>query len=473
MGASRDLTVAPLGRATFRFGLPIALALAFHGLFNLVDLVVVGRLGREGVVAAVNMASILVTAPMLVFDGVCNASVAFIAQARGAGRVDRVHTVGRETAYLAIAASILTCFPFYPAAAASLAGLHFGGEDGARAADDYLRISSYGAGTMFLMLAATAVLRGVGNAAWPVGLLVGSNALNLLLVVGLVFGRFGLPRLEAAGAAWATVLARAVGLAVAIWAINRRAGGLDFRLHRTRSEPAWPALLRKGIPTSLQLVVRIVSLLWLLRIAHDAAAPYAATQAALLDGVNVAQRIEMAAVFVVLGWGAAATTVVGQNLGAARPDRARSAAWWMTGHAVFSSLAACAVFWIFRDFLFTAVQPDLSPEARRLGEAYWRATLPALPALAVGAVLARALNGALSVKTPLLIDFGWYLLVLPPVAAWASGAGIAGIGVGAAKNPGAVWTALAVAHGAAAATYLAVFMRRFRSRRSTVVAPAA
>jgi Na+-driven multidrug efflux pump len=209
--------------------------------------------------------------------------------------------------------------------------------------------------------------------------------------------------------------------------------------------------------------VRIASLLWLVRIAQEAAG---AGRAALLDGVNVAQRIDMAAVFVALGWGAAATTVVGQNLGAGRTDRARRAAWWMTAHATISTVCAVAVFWWFREDLFSAIEPGLPNDARRAGEAYWRCTLPALPALAIGAVLARALNGALDVRTPLFIDAAWYLLVLPIAAGLASGAGVAGFG--ATPGPGdpeAAWRALAVVHGGAAATYVAAFLLRFSSVR--------
>lgn len=455
MRAGRDLTAAPVGRATFLFGLPIAAALAFHGLFNLVDLYFVGRLGVPGVVAAVNVASVLVTAPLLLFDGVCNAAVAFTARARGAGDAASVHAVGRETARLAVVASVLTCFPFFPAAAAALEGFRFGDARATEAADQYLRISSFGASSMFLLMAATAVFRGVGAAAWPVGLLVGANALNLVLDVGFVFGRFGLPRLEAAGAAWATVVARAAATLVAGVALARGAAGLDFRRRRTAVGAAWGALLRKGVPTSLQLVVRIASFVWVLRIADAAARD----SAAALDGVNVAQRIDMTAVFVALGWGSAATTVVGQNLGAGRPDRARRATWWLVGHAAGSMVLAGAAFWAFRGACFAAIKPDLSAEALRCGEDYWRATLPALPALAAGAVLARALNGALDVRTPLLIDVAWYLILLPCAAAAATGVGFAGILASETRDASAAWVATAAAHVGAAATYVVAFLR--------------
>jgi Na+-driven multidrug efflux pump len=102
------LLEAPIWRVTFRYGAPIAVALAFHGLFNLADLVFLGRLGRDGVVAAVNLASILVTAPLLVFDGACNAGVAWIARSKGAGLKEESAAYGGALTFAAIVASALS-----------------------------------------------------------------------------------------------------------------------------------------------------------------------------------------------------------------------------------------------------------------------------------------------------------------------------------------------------------------------------
>lgn len=202
MGRPVPLVEAPLRRATLLYGAPIAAALTLHGLFNLVDLVVIGRLGRDGLVAAANFASILNTAPLLLFDGVCNAGVAHVARAKGAGNDAAAAATARRLGQLAVVAAAATCFPFYPAAAALFDAHCAAGPEAAAGGGDFLRISTLGSASMFLLMAATAALRGVGAVRAPVLLLVGANAANVALDVALVHGVWGFPRLEAAGAAW-------------------------------------------------------------------------------------------------------------------------------------------------------------------------------------------------------------------------------------------------------------------------------
>jgi putative MATE family efflux protein len=450
-----DLTEGSLALKTFRFGLPLSVALALHGLFNLVDAIIVGRLG-EGAIAAVTVAGVIVMVPMLVFEGVCNLTVAYVARARGARRPDQVHDVAWESLVLGGAATVLTAVatPF----CAWIVRSSFDLAD-PKATDDavaYLEIMMYGAGTMFLIQVVTSVLRGVGDTFWPVTILVGSNLLNLLLNVGLVFGELGFPRLGVPGSAWATVIARGAGALVGVAVVARGAAGLDFRRHHLRRPlHYWRALFLSGLPSSVQLAVRVVALLVLLQIAKVATA---ADPKHLIDGVGIAIRIEMIPVFIMFGWGAAATTVVGQNLGAGSPARAAAGAWWTVAYAAGTSMLIALLLWIFRDALFRLVMPDIPAETRELGLDYWRITLPGYGVLAVGAVLSRGLNGAGSSRTGLFIDVVCYVLLLMPVAAIVSGAGIFGSFRSPEPYPAGVWATLVGVHVLAGIIYTGVFL---------------
>lgn len=459
-GAS--LAEGPLAWRTLRFGFPLALALALHGLFNLVDAVIVGRLG-EGAIAAVTVAGVIVMVPMLLFEGVCNMTVAFVARARGAGREDHVHDVAWESLVLAFWASLLTAVVTPVCAWVIRTGYDLGNRAATDAAVSYLDIMMYGAPTMFLIQVTTAVLRGVGNSFWPVAILVGSNGLNLILNIGLVLGKWGMPALGVSGSAWATVIARGVGALVGVLVLLRGAGRLDFRTNRLRRPLRyWTSLFFGGLPSSIQLAVRVVALLGLLQIAKVASQ---ADPKQLIDGVGIAIRLEMIPVFIMFGWGAAATTVVGQNLGAGDTRRAARGGWLTVLYAALMSIAIAAVLWAFRGSLFELVMPEIPPATLDLGLDYWRITLPAYGVLAVGAVLSRALNGAGSTRTGLLIDVACYILILMPAAAIASGAGLFGRFSSPHKNPDRVWLALVSMHVLAGIIYTAVFLHGRWKRR--------
>lgn len=447
MGRPVPLVEAPLRRATLLYGAPIAAALTLHGLFNLVDLIVIGRLGRDGLVAAANFASILNTAPLLLFDGVCNAGVAHVARAKGAGDDAAAAATARRLGILAVIAAAAACFPFYPAAALLFDAFCAAEPAAAAGGADFLRISTLGSASMFLLMAATAALRGVGAVRAPVLLLVGANAANVALDVALVHGLWGFPRLEAAGAAWATVVARTAACLVAFECLRRGAGGLRAAKSVDAGAGAgYRRLLVEGLPTAAQLVVRVAAIFVGMALAVRAAG---ASAGAVFDGVNVAQRLDMIPTFAALGFGAAATAAVGQNLGAGRPDRARGAAAWTALYATAGTALLCALLWIFRGALFSLIEPGLAADRVAAAEQYWRWTLPALPAMAAGAVFARALNGAHDVRTPLFVDVACYL-VATPVAAGA---------LGAVWGPAGVWGGVACGHVCATAAY-AVALRR-------------
>jgi putative MATE family efflux protein len=460
--ASGDLTSGSLPARTLRFGFPLSVALALHGLFNLVDAVIVGQLG-EGAIAAVTVSGVIVMVPMLVFEGVSNLTVAYVARARGARREDQVHDVAWEALVVAGSATVATAALCPPCNWLVRTAYDLGDAATNSDAIAYLEIMMYGAGTMFLIQVTTAILRGVGDAFWPVAVLVGANVLNVVLDLGLVLGKFGMPALGVAGAAWATVIARGAGALVALAVIARGAGGLDFRKNRLRRPLRFiGALVFGGLPSSVQLAVRVVALLALLQIAKVAGG---ADPKALIDGVGIAIRLEMIPVFVMFGWGAAATTVVGQNLGAGSPGRAAAGAWWTVAYAVVMGAALAGMLWIFRDPLFDLVMPDIPPATRELGLEYWRITLPGSVLLAVGAVLSRALNGAGSTRTGLVVDLACYALLLVPVAALVSGAGLLGTFRRDPGQPAAAWGVLVAAHALAAIIYVAVFLNgRWKKR---------
>lgn len=450
MSGRGDLSTGSLAWKSFVFGGPLALAMMGHGLFNLVDLVIVARVG-QGAVAAVTLAGIVITAAMLIFDGVSNVTVAMVAHAHGARLRRMVHDVAWESLWLGVGAGVVGGAVFYFLSAPVVDYFRLADPGTVGDATEYLEVMAAGMITMFLIMQTTAVLRGVGDPLWPAAILIGANLLNIFLDIAMVYGKWGFPEMGVVGAAWATVISRGLGGLLGLWLIWRGTSGVCLRRIRFRRPFKYLRTLTfVGLPTSLQLAVRVIAVLFLLRIAREAET---ASAEALLDGVGICIRLEMVAVFMGLGWGGGATTLVGQNLGAKRTDRAARGTWITVAYAAGSMAAIGALLLVFQERLFNEIMPDLNPVGYARGEAYLWITVPFYPVMAVAFVLSRALNGAGSTRTPMAIDMFTQLLLMMPLALILSGVGVHGRPL----DTDGAWKAAVVVHALTALVYVWVF----------------
>lgn len=460
MGVTRhpgDLTTGPLLRKSVAFGTPLAMALMGHGLFNLVDLLIIGRLPEEGPVAAVTIAGIVLTVAFLIFDGISNVTVALTAHAHGARQRRMLHDVAWESFWLTLALGLAAGFVFHVLSWPLMELFRFKDPKTTLDGVHYIQVMAWGMVTMFLIMMTTAVLRGVGNSAWPMIIMVGANALNIVLDIVLVFGYLGFPRLGTMGAALATVIARGLGGLLGLWLIWRGCGAICMRRFRFRRPVRFVrTLFVVGLPTSLQLAARVLVVFFLLKIAERA---YRGPAEFIVAGVGICIRLEMVAVFLGLGWGAAATTLVGQNLGARRIRRASRGTWLMVLLGALSMSLVGAVIWVWQDPILHLIVPDLDPEALAAAKTYLAITIPFYPALALALVLSRALNGATSTRTPMVIDLITGFVITLPLAAWLSHLGFLGLFGSGATDPGGVWWAAVVAHVITGIIYVVVFYR--------------
>jgi Na+-driven multidrug efflux pump len=240
--------------------------------------------------------------------------------------------------------------------------------------------------------------------------------LNLVLAVLLVYGPgeappvFGwgpplaealhLPRLRLLGAAWATILARMVTLCPLLYLVIKRfglfgrgaRGGLDKTTAREIFDIAWPS--------STQLVLRIIAML----IVHALVARHFTTQSdqTATTALGIVFRLETMALFVGLGWGSAAQTFVGQNLGAGQKERAARSGWL----AAFYNLAAMAVLvLVYRRFGEAVVRFfDEDPRVVEVALGYLVVVAPSYLALGIGIVLGSAMTGAGATRLTMFID---------------------------------------------------------------------
>lgn len=414
-----DLTKGRVWWRTLRFGSPLFLGMILHSLFNFVDIIIVGNLPDDGIVrhgekaiVALTLASYWNMVFMVIVNGISVSSVAIISRYWGENR----HAEGRGVAVQSMLLLVLISI------ASAILGLFsdplirvLGGEgDILVMGRQYLIIQMVGAFTMYFLLQITAVMRAAGESMWPMILLVGANLLNVFLDVILVYGWGPIPRMGVVGAAWGTILSR--GLFMALGFVVLFVG-----IRRMKMALTWPGLdgrtmwrlVKIGMPNSAQITVRLLAYMVIMRLVIAEGA-MAATAFSIAAG-----RLDMTAIFGAVGWGAAASAMVGQNLGAGKIRRAHQSGWTAAAYGAGIAGIMGLGFWFFSGPLikfFFMFKEAAAPEVLLQGKTYLSILAPAYPFIAVGLVLAQALNGAGSTKTPLLFDAVAFLAIQIPLA---------------------------------------------------------
>lgn len=416
----------PLLRQTVSFGTPLVIAMALGALFNLVDLwIVAGYQDPSVSVAAATIGSLVNSIPQIIFNGIVNAMLALVARYHALGSVHKAGVAAGQGLTLTVLMALLMGVP--PAIYAEEICLAMGATDRAvlDPATDYLAIMSWGTITMFLLLHVTGVLRAVGNSLIPLLLLGAANLLNILLDYVLIYGKFGFPELGVAGAAWATVIARGVFAIAGLLLLYRGFLGIRLRRWMWRGRIMW-ALLKIGVPSCIQWLVRMVSYLYILGFVATAA-PLAGdlvTDAQAAFGVGL--RLDSLVLFSGCGWGAAAATLVGQNLGRGRRDRAIRASWIALGLNMCMMLIFAGAYVLFADPLLATMNFDAAATGASagavmdIGRTYLYLASAGYVFLAIAVTLSQALAGAGATKFPLLIELIAYGAIGYPLLGWAA-----------------------------------------------------
>ncbi len=331
---------SPYDRQILRFAIPALGALAAEPLYVLVDTAVVGHLGRSQLAALGLAATVLSVLAM--FNFLQYGTTAQVARATGAGEHRIAARLGAQSLWLSLG--------FGGALALAVALLaepvvRLFGAEGATAgyAVTYLRIMSLGIPSAFLAIGGQGFLRGVSDLRTPLVIVIAGNVVNAILEVVLVYG-FGL---GIAGSAWGTVVAQTgMGVAMAVAILKRvGAGNAGIRLD----------LARRLLSLGKFIFVRTVSLIASFVLAGVVVtrlgdAPLAAHQVAFQLWVFLAFMLDAVAI--------AGQIIVGQQLGATRPDEAYEASRRMILLSVVVGLAFSAVLLAFHDVIPRAFTSD-------------------------------------------------------------------------------------------------------------------
>ena len=419
-GEHHDYTAAPLNRAVLLLAVPMVLEMLMESLFAITDVFFVSRLGKEAV-AVVGITESVMSLIYAVAIGISFAATAIVSRRIGEQDPARAAQAAGQIILIGVTASAAlgAVLAFFARDILELMGA-----DAATVAlgTNFTRVMLGGNMTVFMIFLINAIFRGAGDAVIAMRTLWLANALNIALGPCFIFGLGPFPELGVTGAAVATNIGRGCGVLYQLWHLTTRAGRVRLQLRHLK--PAWPdiaAILRPAWNGILQLLISTTSWVGLFKI-------LALFGNAALAGYTIALRIVFFALMPAWGLANAGSTLVGQNLGAQRPDRAEAAVRIATKFNMMFLGAVGIVFIALAGPIVSVFTTE--PEVLRQGtRALWIVSA-AFPLYAAGMCFEGAFNGAGDTWTPTRLNFFCFWLGQVPLA-WvlASLCGLGALGV--------------------------------------------
>ena len=411
------ITEGSVWKAVWTLSWPTMISMFLYGAYNWINRMFVGRgLGTESIDAVGLGGNVL----MIIFAltmGITAGTTALVARFTGAKSHSEAVAAAKQSIILSLIVSAIVTLPFVLVARPLLA---FTGAKGQvmPLAMSYTVVCTLSTAPLFLFMMIGAIFRGLGDMKTPLyGTLI-VTVINIVMDYVLIFGIDPFPRMGVTGAAVAVAISRTFALVASVVWLMRSP------LRDSLSRPWTPhiewmtRILRISGPAILQGLMFSLNFVALLatigRLSHVTEA-----QAAWFIGSGA----EALAYMPGFAFMTAATSLVGQNLGARRPDRAERGAWICAWQCVAVMSAMAAVFYIFaRQFATMFLRPDATNAALVIDYSvrYLRINAISEPFFGFGMVFSGAMQGAGDTKTPTWVAFiTMWVIRLPLTYVWA------------------------------------------------------
>jgi putative MATE family efflux protein len=399
----RDFTEGPIGRAIFILAVPMVLEMMMESIFVVVDVFVVAHLGADAV-ATVGLTESFMTILYTLAMGLSIGAGAMIARRIGEKDPEGAAHTAAQVILFGLGLALLIG-ALGAAFAPELLGI-MGASPGVIRNVSFTRVMLGGNASVVLLFLINSVFRSSGDAATAMRTLWLANAINIVLGPALVFGWGPLPQMGVVGAAIGTTIGRGTGV---LFAISRlRKPESRVRLHARHFQVDLELIgrvIRLSSAATFQVFVGMASWIGLVRI-------LASFGSAALAGYTIGLRVVMFALLPSFGMSNAAATMVGQALGAKKPERAEAAVWKTARYnAVFLGVVGLMFVLFARQIVggFTA-----DAEVTRYGVMALRTVAYGFVFYAYGMVVGNSFNGAGDTRTPTWINlFVFWVLEIP------------------------------------------------------------
>jgi putative MATE family efflux protein len=407
-GSHQDFTQAPVGRAVVLLAIPMVLEMLMESVFAVADIFFVGHLGANAV-ATVGVTESWMTLVYAIAIGLSIGAAATVARRIGEKDPERAARAAVQSIAIGVclAVTLGTIGALFGPELLSLMGAS---TDIVRVGGMFTRVMVGGSGTALLLFLVNAVFRGAGDAAVAMRVLWFANAINIALGPCFIFGVGPFPRLGVTGAAVGTTIGRGCGVLYQLYVLTRRPGRVQVRRrHFAVDTAALRGILRISTTAIFQNVVAMASWMGLMRILTGFGS-------AAVAGYTIGLRIILFALLPSFGVSNAAATLVGQNLGAHKPDRAEAAVWRAAWYNTAFLGGIGLVFVLWAPQLLSIFTDD--PAVARIGIHCLRIVAAGFLFYGFGMVLTASFNGAGDTRTPTIIHLVCLWLWEIPLA-WA------------------------------------------------------
>lgn len=404
-GEEHDYTQGSIKTAIVLLAIPMILELSLESVFAVVDMFFVGGLG-ENAIATVGLTESVVTIVYSIAIGLSTAATAMVARRIGEKEHEAAAHAGAQAIVISMIATVLISMAgiiFAP----SILELMGAQPDVIRDGVTFTRIMLGGSVVIILLFLINGIFRGAGNAAMAMRSLWLASIINIILCPLFIYGIGPWEGLGLKGAAIATTIGRGAGVLYQCYYLFNGKNKLKFKTSDFRFDfPVMKSLVQIAWPATFQFIIASGSWIVLTRLVAETGGTTASA------GYQVA--IRNVVFFILPAWGLsnAAATLVGQNLGANRPDRAHQSvmltakynAIFMAGVSLLFIFFAAPIINIFTD---DAKVMEIGASALQIiGTGYIF--------YGIGMVMVQALNGAGDTKTPTWINFiGFWMFQVP------------------------------------------------------------
>lgn len=440
-GTRRDFTEGSIPRAVVLLAVPMVLEMFMESLFGFVDMLFVSKLGAEAV-AAVALTEGMMSLLFGVAVGLSMSTTAMVARRVGEKNWEEAGVVAVQAVFVGLAISSVVAVTGILAAPHLLRGM--GADEkvvevGAR----FTQTLMGGACSVFLLFLLNAVFRGAGDASVAMRSLWLANAINIVLCPTFIYGLGPFPAMGVQGSAIATTIGRSSGVLFQLYMLTSGRGRLHVHASQWRFRPdVMLKLVKISVTGIAQVLVSSASWIGLMRI-------MATFGTAALAGYMMAVRTIVVTILPAWGMANAAATLVGQNLGAKKPERAERSVM-LAGLLNMSFLGCIGLIFFFFAPRIIGLYTH-APEVMQYGVGCLRIIAFGYLFFGWGMVLVQSFNGAGDTVTPTIVNIFCFWLWQIPLAYTLSTV----LGYG----PWGIYYAITIAHSTMAVTGFILFRR--------------
>jgi len=406
-GEEMDYTTGSIRRAVILLAIPMMLEMIMESVFALVDLYFVGHLENSShAIQTVGLTESVLTIIYSIAMGMSMAATAGGARRVGEKNPEAAAKAGMQAIIMAVFLNVII----------SVLGIVFAGDilllmgasaETASHGTNFVRIMMGSSLIIMLLFLINGIFRGAGNAAIAMKSLWVANISNIILCPILINGLGPIPAFGLTGAAMATALGRSMGVLYQLYYLFNGKSIIKIRLPYLL--PDWAqmgSLVKVATPAIFQFIVASCSWIFMTRLVATTGSEYGSS------GYQTAMRLMM--FFILPAWGlsSAASTLVGQNLGAQQVERAEKSVLTTVKYNVIFMAAVTLLFLLAGPWFVSFFTDD--EQIREVAVRAVRIISLGYVFYGVGMVMINTFNGAGDTWTPTLVNiFGFWLFQIP------------------------------------------------------------